>query len=364
MWCCAGDQSGQAATENFQQDIEEPKKEEEQPPEEPKPKYVITVVGARGIRNSDWMPGLGKPDCFCEVKRKADGGEELLYTTKTIDNSMMPRWTEEFEVWNLGENETLEFKVYDKDLIGQDYLGKVILTPDAYAEKGCNTEFMMEEAGTNIKAFLGLKLRPGVMAEYPDGPPAEFAVTVKKGDGAAEYGLEIDSQDTKHLQVAEVDKGAFKAYNEKADPSVQVVKSDFIVVVNKVEGDAPAMMKEFGKEQEVTVKFVRAVDTSVVLENNDAAKKHGLKFPAKIKKDVLVVMEIGDGYVKEYNDSCTEESQKILPYDRITYVKGQAGTASSLKGLMDKATGKFQIGIQRRCPTTAATTGGGMFNFW
>lgn len=137
--------------------------------------------------------------------------------------------------------------------------------------------------------------------------------------------------------------------------------------VNKAEGDAVAMMKEFQKEQEVIVKFVRAVDTSIVLEKNDAAKKHGLKFQAKMKKDVLVVMEIGDGYIKEYNDSCTEESQKILPYDRITVVKGQAGTASSLKGLMDKATGKFQIGIQRRCPRTAATAatkGGGMFRFF
>lgn len=364
MWCCASDQSAQTASENLQQDKEEPQKEEEKPPEEPKPKFTISIVGARGIRNSDWMPGSGKPDCFCEVKRKVGGEEELLHKTKTIDNSMMPRWTEEFQVWNLEENETLEFQVYDKDPVGQDYLGKVLLTPDAYAEKGCNTEFMMEEAGKNIKAFLGLKLRPADQAEYPAGPPAEFEVTVQKGDGAAEYGLEIDSQDTKNLQVAEVDKGAFKVYNEKADPSVQVVKSDFIVAVNKAEGDAIAMVKEFQKEEEVTVKFVRAVDTSIVLENNDATKKHGLKFPAKMKKDVLVVMEIGDGYIKEYNDSCTDESQKILPYDRITVVKGQAGTASSLKGLMDKATGKFQVGIQRPCPRTAATKGGGMFRLF
>merc|ERR1712038_1809283 len=102
----------------------------------------------------------------------------------------------------------------------------------------------------------------------------------------------------------------------------------------------------------------------IVLENNDATKKHGLKFPVKMKKDVLVVMEIGDGFVKDYNANCTEESQKILPYDRITMVKGQAGTASSLKGLMDKATGKFQIGIQRPCPRSASSKGGGMFSFW
>jgi len=76
-------------------------------------------------------------------------------------------------------------------------------------------------------------------------------------------------------------------------------------------------------------------------------------------------MEIGPGYVKEYNDKCQNESDKILVYDRIVSVKGQVGKVATLKGLLDKATGKFQLGIQRPCPVEAASKApGGNFRFW
>merc|ERR1712207_120649 len=150
----------------------------------------------------------------------------------------------------------------------------------------------MMDAGKNQRAYLGLKIKTRGQAEYPDGPPAEFEITVEKGPDAKEYGLVIDSQDGQHLQIAEVDEGAFKKYNEKADPSVQVMKSDFVAAVNSKSGKSADLIAGF-KEKSVAVKIVRATELAVIIENDDKKKKHGLTFPATMKNDVLVVMDIG-----------------------------------------------------------------------
>lgn len=233
--------------------------------------------------------------------------------------------------------------------MGSDYLGKVVLKSESFMENGCNKDIAMEEAGTKW-AYLGLKIKVKGQEQYPDGQPPEFEAEVDKGEGAKVYGLDVDSQDDKHLQVVGVvDAGAFKEYNERnADPSVQVIKSDFIVSVNGLTGRTE-MLNAF-KESKITVKVVRAINTAVLVENTDKKKGHGLIFPEKMKCDVLVVMKIEDGYIKEYNDKCKHASEKIHVYDRIFSVKGQEGKAALLKGLLDKATDTFQLAIQRPCP--------------
>jgi len=277
LCCCAsGDNTAteRVALEPVVKD--EPMVQEEVVEEEPKPKFSVMIVGARGIRNTDWLPGTGKPDCYCEVKC----GDKDLYKTKTIDNCMVPRWLEEFEVWEFEETSKLEFKVYDKDLVGSDYLGKVVLTADSFMGKGCNADFPMLEAGNNVKAYLGVKIKMTDQEDYPVGPPPEFEVTVEMGGGNKDYGLDVDAQDMKNLQVCEVDNvGAFKKYNDQNDPSVQVIKSDFIVSVNS-KAESQEMVKEF-KEPKVNVKLVRALDVAVLLENDDKKKEAWSHFPSK-----------------------------------------------------------------------------------
>jgi len=361
MWCCAESSSKQEVAE----DTPEPVKEEEQEPppaEDPKPKYTFMIVGARGIRNTDWMPGLGKPDCYCEVKLKG----EVLEKTPVIDDTMKPRWAYEFTMMDCEDDATLEFKVWDSDVAGRDLLGTVNLKPSAYMEKGCNMEFQMDEAGANIKAYLGLKIKVQGQEEYPEGEKPELEITVEKEAGATQYGLDIDSQDQKHLQIIMVDNGAFKAFNDaEADPRKHVKPSDYIAAVNGVTGNVVDMMGQF-QQPKVTVKLLRAVQESVLVKRGDTKQLHGLSFPAKMKHDVLVVMSIGDGYIKEHNSSCKQEADKIVEYDRIVSIKGQTGSAKTLKSLLDKATGEFQIGIQRPCLPNAATgkSPGGMFRFF
>merc|ERR1719362_370244 len=106
-------------------------------------------------------------------------------------------------------------------------------------------------------------------------------------------------------------------------------------------------MAEFHKP-EVEVQVVRALFTSVIIDtgddisdnNNNDIKLHGLTVPEKMKGNVLVILKIEDGYIKEHNAKC-KESDKIHVFDRIFSVKGTQGSAVKLKGLLDaKVSGK------------------------
>jgi hypothetical protein len=49
--------------------------EDQEPSEPPQPKLIFTVVAPRGTRNSSWLPGPGKPDCYCVIE---SGGKDLF----------------------------------------------------------------------------------------------------------------------------------------------------------------------------------------------------------------------------------------------------------------------------------------------
>mmetsp|Transcript_86763 Transcript_86763/g.166977 ORF Transcript_86763/g.166977 Transcript_86763/m.166977 type:complete len:366 (-) Transcript_86763:148-1245(-) len=312
-------------------------------PELPKPKLTITIVDAKGIRNSDWLPGLGKPDCYCCVLK---GGTEI-FKTKTINNSLMPLWEERFEIFDDTDIEELEFKVWDKDFIGSDYLGKVVVKKEAFAENGINGEFEMEEAGGNIRAYLGLKIEVAGK-ECPPSSAVDIEVTVERGDDM-KYGIRIDDQSKLDLQIYEIEEGAFQKYNESVEPDLQVTKSDYIVSVNGIEDNCEEMMQQFNTPK-VTVKFKRALNFTVILDKSDTTKKLGIIVPKPMRNDCLAIMKIEDGLIKDYNDKCAQESDQILERDRIVSVKGRTGSAGHLKTKMDSMKGKFQVGMQRPHP--------------
>jgi len=310
-------------------------------PEAAKPMMTITIIGARGIRNSDWLPGSGKPDCYCVAKKAG----KILHKTETITDSLAPQWSEEFDVFDYN-GEEFEFNVWDSDVIGEEFLGKVVLKPEQFMENGLNGDYEMEEAGTNIRAYLGLKIKlPSKL--YPSRQGGELEVTIEKGETNA-YGIELDDQDKVNLYVCKVNEGAIQKHNDSVKATMKVMQSDFITSVNGVKGDAEEMLKQF-KEAKVTIKLRRAVDLVAILEKEHATSKLGVIVPKPCRVDALVILNIEDGILKAYNDKCTKESDKIIPRDRIVSVKGEVGLADQLKSKLMGMTGKFQVGIQRPC---------------
>jgi len=309
-----------------------------------KPQFTISIIGARGIRNSDWLPGTGKPDCYCVVTR---GGKEI-FRTKTIDNSLTPNWAEDFELSEYNDGEELEFKVWDKDLIGSDYLGKVVLTKEQFAANGVNGDFEMEEAGTNIRAYLSLKIQVQGQ-DLPPGSLTEFEVTVERGEDRS-YGLQIDEQGKVDLQVYEVEEGALQKYNESAKLDMQVKKSDFIMAVNGIANSCEAMLDQF-QQPKVTLKLRRALEFVVIFEKEEFFTKLGVITPKPMKNDVIAILRIEDGLIQDYNKTCTLESDRIAVLDRIVSIKGMRGSAGELKAKFDMMKGKFQVGLQRPAPS-------------
>jgi len=310
---------------------------------EPKPTFTVSILGARGIRDSDWLPGSGKPDCYCVAMQ---GGKEI-YRTKTIDNSLMPRWAEDFDVFEYNDGAELEFKVWDSDVGGADCLGKVVLTNEQFAVHGLNGEFEMEEAGTNIRAYLSLKIKKQGQ-DYPLGSATEFEVTVERGEDTS-YGLRIDEQGKLDLQVYGIEEGAVQKYNESAKPDMQVKKSDFIMSVNGIKDNCEEIMNQFNQPK-IILKLRRAVEFAVILEKGEITTKLGIVVPKPMKNDVIAILKIEDGLLKDYNNKCTNESDRILVLDRIVSVKGWRGSAGELKAKLDMMKGKFQVGLQRPHP--------------
>lgn len=313
------------------------------------PKLSVTVIAARGLRNSDWLPGLGKPDCYCVVT----SGDRNLFTTRVIVNSLEPVWNDSAAVNDYIDGAPLEFSIYDKDVAGSDFLGKVVLQSDKFVH-GFNGQLQLDQAGKGIQAFLQLKIKVAGK-DLPAGAPSHFQIPVEKGDHQ-DYGLAADIQDGKTLYLKLIKLGPFSDYNGKATEELQLVPGDYIVSVNSVAGSSLAMLEELKKDTKATITVARELVMPVILERRDAKAAFGAEFPAKPVLGVLSITNIGDGLFTEYNKT-QDGNLKIRSGDRILAVAGFRGTGEELKSKLEASTGSFQLLLSRPAP-------GGHWRFW
>merc|ERR1711971_518217 len=127
-------------------------------PSKPPVPLQVTVVGARGLRDADWMPGGGKSDpyCVCEIPQKP----QSKFQTPVIDNTLDPEWNYTTTLQDHVEGDSLVFSVYDKDTgKSDDFLGTVTLKSQHFL-RGYEGELPLEDAGKGIQAFLKLKIVP------------------------------------------------------------------------------------------------------------------------------------------------------------------------------------------------------------
>jgi hypothetical protein len=176
-----------------------------------------------------------------------------------------------------------------------------------------------------------------------------LTVEIEKG-GAGNYGAYLDKSDGKYLVVYGVAAGAVADYNKSAEPSKQLMKSDFIVSVNGKSSSEDCLM-QFREEPKVTCIVMRGYELSFVLERENLQTPLGLVFPTQLKKEgyglPIVDLLVTQGAAKEYNRKCATESDKLRPYDRIISIEGETGPPLELKAKMEKATGSFEFIVLR-----------------
>jgi len=315
----------------------QPSVQSEKPKEEAQEDVVVTIVGARGVRDSDWLPGAGKPDCYVEVKSKG----KLLFTTKVIPNSCEPVWMEEKELEEeLEEGAALEFFVYDKDLIGSDFLGKAALEPSEFSSGGFNKELELKEAKKQ-GAYLKVKVKvPG--KDLPEGLAPEYTVTVEKANDKDSFGLRLDKQDPKRLFVMGLMSGPFDRYNKEKGPEEQVKVNDFLVAVNSAT-DSASMLQEFGSTKKATCKFKRGVPVSVVFDRGDGSEPLGLKFPVKPGAMTTVLIQSVEGGAAAKHNENAKAHEKFEPGDRLLAVGSAEGKAEQIMKAIEKAKGQVQL---------------------
>jgi len=318
----------------------------------PAQKLTFTIIGARGFRNSKWLPSLGQPHCYVVVLSK---GQQVCNTNVAVD-FMEPRWNEEFcyETWQEGDD--LEFRLYDT---GSDFLGKATILHDSFRH-GFNGDLQLEATDkddTSEKrcAVLHVKIKPpGTF--YPPGPLPEFEVTLTKGK-AKTFGIDVDMQDARTLFITGIIEGPITAHNRQAKPEHQLVRGDFIIEANGAAGDPTKMLDRFKEDRTIVAKIRRAIDMTLILERKMARSEDGTEgclqplgiiWPRPLNGRSLVVLEINAGLFADWNESQAEvPASKVQVGDRIMRVGSTSGSAEKIAKAIQEVSGKFQLALVR-----------------
>merc|ERR1712048_684074 len=129
------------------------------------PRVKVTIVGARGLRNADWV-GKSDPYCICEIPGKSYS----KFLTEVVNNCLNPEWNHEADVSGYAIEDPLTFTVKDKDPMKKDdALGSITLMSDQFLASGFEGELQLSGAGTGAEAFLRVKV---IVNPEPEPAPA------------------------------------------------------------------------------------------------------------------------------------------------------------------------------------------------
>jgi len=126
----------------------------------------VTVVGARGLRNADWI-GKSEPYCVVEIA----GKEESMNRTPFVKHEAEVAWNFAVEVAGYKAGDALVFTVKDNDAGKKDdVLGTVTLAEDRVKE-GFEGELELTGTGEGCQAFLKVKVEatePSMLQQAQD----------------------------------------------------------------------------------------------------------------------------------------------------------------------------------------------------
>eukprot|EP00927_Polykrikos_kofoidii_P033537 TRINITY_DN28358_c0_g1_i2.p1 TRINITY_DN28358_c0_g1~~TRINITY_DN28358_c0_g1_i2.p1 ORF type:complete len:691 (-),score=99.88 TRINITY_DN28358_c0_g1_i2:39-1913(-) len=91
----------------------------------------VTVVSAENLISLD--PG-GTSDPFCSVQ--VDNRPKQKFSTHVVRSTLTPTWNAAFTISDYKRDEPLRFTVFDKDVDGDQFLGRVILPPEKMTVDG------------------------------------------------------------------------------------------------------------------------------------------------------------------------------------------------------------------------------------
>jgi len=242
------------------------------------------------------------------------------------------------------EGEELKLSVHEMKEADSTFLGECKLSVHQVVSGGFNGDLQLENTGSTRSPRLKFKAKLEGNV-YPLGPPSEFQACVTRDSTDKLWGLDINYQDTKTLYVLDVMPGAFQDYNNVSPTEKQIRQSDFIVSVNGITGDGWKLKNEMAKNTKLDIVIHRPQERILVVEKG-AQTKHGMAFATPRLTSGLVVLQISDGFIKDYNKA-VHESMQLKVGDRIVSAEYAQGTAADLIKRLDEQVGTVHIGIIR-----------------
>lgn len=159
-----------------------------------------------------------------------------------------------------------------------------------------------------------------------------FNVDMKKTP-SEKLGLDLDIISRTYAQVCEVQPGAIQTYNQTSTAE-EVKYGDCIVEVNGVYGDAKSMAKVMKEEKSLNIVFRRGNEYTVTIETK--SHPHGLKFAHTSRSVSLVISEMQEGPVTEWNDA--NPDRRVSIGDRIVAFNGNRMAPADLMSEINDST--------------------------
>mmetsp|Transcript_79528 Transcript_79528/g.229984 ORF Transcript_79528/g.229984 Transcript_79528/m.229984 type:complete len:867 (-) Transcript_79528:181-2781(-) len=123
-----------------------------------KPKLIVTILSAKGLRNADsgtFLNGVSDPYCVCEIPTK----HRSQVRTPVVKDNLNPVWNYSAQVHCYEPGDSLYFAVKDKDYIKtDDVLGHASLSREQ-VEKGGLWTLELQDANNSAKAVLKVKVK-------------------------------------------------------------------------------------------------------------------------------------------------------------------------------------------------------------
>jgi len=114
----------------------------------------LKIIGARGLRDSDWFMGSSDAYVVCEIPNKPNS---KVKTNVSQDGD--PMWNHEAKITGYIVGDSLSFTVWDDDTYKDDIIGKVVLDSAKFNPGGFEGELPLEDpANKGRKAFLRIKV--------------------------------------------------------------------------------------------------------------------------------------------------------------------------------------------------------------
>lgn len=309
-----------------------------------KPGLTVAIIGTRGLRNADWFPGTGKSGCHCVLKTFTD---QQLHKTKIINETLDPMWNEEVEV-QCAHGESLEFGIWDKDLVRSYFLGRSVLEFKDFESSGFNGELVVQNAGTGIDAYLQVKVKYAGQ-DYPPEPPTQLTITIEKVPGKP-LGVDLDIACGSVPYMCGIKDGAVAEYNKTASPETQLKVGDYITKVNGVEGNGNALLERMKNDTMLEVTVQRPFIYTIAISRKNTKQPLGVNLSQHAPGTSLLIKEVGKGPVQDWNSA--HPALAVRPGDRIVAVGGKRGSVAEL-AKASKVGKQLQLVISR--PTTTAS---------